>query len=124
MLLGGSVVDRQRAIRVARVRRAFLTAAADDRIHAAWRLTLYGLRRAEACGLRWSDVDLAAGTITITQTRPVVEGAVIVKAPKSRRGVRTLPMDAELVVRSRHYTIVRSRKRWKQATRTNRAATS
>jgi len=32
--------------------RAFLTAAADDRLHAAWRLTLYGLRRAEVCGLR------------------------------------------------------------------------
>lgn len=46
---------------------------------------------------RGSDVDLAAGTITIAQTRPVVEGKVIVKAPKSQRGIRTLPMDAELV---------------------------
>lgn len=76
--------------------RAFLAAAADDRLHAAWRLTLYGLRRAEVCGLPWEDVDLAAGTIIIAQTRPVVEGTVIVKAPKSRRGIRTLPMDAEL----------------------------
>jgi integrase len=77
--------------------RAFLTATADDRLHAAWRLTLYGLRRAEVCGLRWSDVDLAAGTITIAHTRPVVEGKVIVKAPKSQRGTRTLPTDAELI---------------------------
>lgn len=75
----------------------FLTAATDDRLHAAWRLTLYGLRRAEVCGLRWSDVDVAVGTLTITRTRPVVEGKVIVKAPKSQRGIRTLPMDAELV---------------------------
>lgn len=77
--------------------RVFLTAAADDRLHAAWRLTLYGLRRAEVCGLRWSDVDLATGMITIAQTRPVVEGTVIVKAPKSQRGTRTLPMDVELI---------------------------
>lgn len=90
--------------------RAFLTAAADDRLHAAWRLTLYGFRRAEVCGLRWSDVDLAAGTITIAQTRPVVDGKVIVKAPKSQRGTRTLPMDAELKAELRLCTIARSRK--------------
>jgi integrase len=41
----------------------------------------------KVCGLRWEDVDLAAGTITIAQTRPVVEGTVIVKAPKSQRGI-------------------------------------
>lgn len=76
--------------------RAFLAAAANDRLHAAWRLTLYGLRRGEVCGLRWSDVDLAAGTITIAQTRVVVNCRIIVKGPKSLRGTRTLPVDAEL----------------------------
>jgi integrase len=38
-------------------------------------------------------VDLAAGTITIEHTRPVVEGTVITKAPKSQRGIRTLPRE-------------------------------
>ena len=75
---------------------AFLAAATSDRLHAAWRLTLYGLRRAEVCGLRWADVDLEGLALTVTSTRPVVDGKVIVKAPKSRRGVRTLPLDAEL----------------------------
>jgi integrase len=75
---------------------AFLSAAADDRLHAAWRLTLYGLRRAEVCGIRWEDVDLTAGTITIVNTRIVVDGTLITKGPKSRRGIRTLPMDTEL----------------------------
>src|SRR6266851_7709217 len=42
--------------------RAFLRAAADDRLHAAWRLSLYGLRRGEVLGLRWSDIDLKAKT--------------------------------------------------------------
>ena len=74
--------------------RTFLAAAAAERLHAAWRLTLYGMRRGEVCGLRWQDVDLAAGTLTVTVTRPVVNGHPIVKAPKSERGGRTLPLDA------------------------------
>ena len=35
----------------------------------AWRLTLSGLRRSEVMGLRWSDVDWDAGTVTIRQSR-------------------------------------------------------
>jgi integrase len=73
--------------------RVFLAAAAGDRLHAAWRLTLYGLRRGEVCGLRWCDIDLDAATITVTITRPVVDSKPIVKAPKSERGGRTLPLD-------------------------------
>ena len=38
--------------------RRFLRTAANDRLHAAWRLSLYGLRRGEVLGLRWSDIDL------------------------------------------------------------------
>jgi hypothetical protein len=47
--------------------------------------------------LRWCDIDLEGGTITATPTRPLANGQVIVKAPKSRRGIRTLPLDSELV---------------------------
>ena len=78
--------------------RAFLSAAAQDRLHAAWRMTLYGMRRAEVCGLRWSEVDLDAGTITVASTRVVVYGyGVVDKEPKSRRGSRTLPLDTAAV---------------------------
>ena len=38
--------------------RKFLRAAAPTRLHAAWRLSLYGLRRGEVLGLRWADIDL------------------------------------------------------------------
>lgn len=77
--------------------RAFLRAATKDRLHAAWRLSLYGLRRGEVLGLRWSDIDLKAKTLTVNQGRVLVDCKVRVEPPKSRNGKRTLPLDAALV---------------------------
>lgn len=77
--------------------RAFLELAGTDRLHAAWRMTLYGLRRGEVAGLRWDAVDLDAATITIGLARVLVYGRVVVKTPKSERGYRTLPLDGDLV---------------------------
>jgi integrase len=76
---------------------AFLATSDADRLAAAWRLSVYGLRRGEVCGLRWQDIDLEAGTLTVAITRPVVNGHPIVKTPKSERGGRTLPLDGQLV---------------------------
>ncbi|MCU1670610.1 MAG: Site-specific recombinase XerD [Blastococcus sp.] len=75
----------------------FLKVAQDDRLHAAWRLSLYGLRRAEVLGLRWEDIDLKAKTLTVAQTRVLVDYQVIVKGPKSDNSKRKLPLDDELV---------------------------
>ena len=77
--------------------RAFLAEAAKDRLHAAWRLSLYGLRRAEVTGLRWESYDRKARTLTVSSTRVLVAGKVIEKAPKSRRSVRVLPLDDDAV---------------------------
>lgn len=77
----------------------------DDRLHAAWLLSLYGLRRGEVLGLRWqrgerwSYVDLAAGVLRIggpEATRTVVAGREVLGPPKTRRGARELPLDDEL----------------------------
>ena len=75
----------------------FLGKAHRDRLHAAWRLSLYGLRRGEVLGLRWSDIDLKAKTLTVNQARVLVEYRVLIEEPKSRNGKRTLPLDDELV---------------------------
>ncbi len=77
--------------------RRFLGTAARDRLHAAWRLSLYGLRRGEVLGLRWADVDLKAKTLTVNQARVLVDYKVRIEEPKSRNGKRTLPLDDELV---------------------------
>ncbi len=75
----------------------FLQLAAKDRLHVAWRLSLYGLRRGEVLGLRWSDVDLNAKTLTVNQARVLVDYKVRIEPPKSENGHRTLPLDDTLV---------------------------
>jgi integrase len=77
--------------------RKFLAKASSDRLHVAWRLSLYGLRRGEVLGLRWSDIDLRAGMLTVNLARVLVEYRVRIEEPKSRNGKRTLPLDGELV---------------------------
>jgi integrase len=75
----------------------FLAQASSDRLYAAWRRSLYGLRRGEVLGLRWSDIDLRASTLTVNQARVLVEYRIRLEEPKSRNGKRTLPLDGELV---------------------------
>jgi integrase len=48
--------------------RSFLQVASGDRLGAAWRLALAtGLRRGELVGLRWNDLELDAGTVTVAR---------------------------------------------------------
>ncbi|WP_447005147.1 tyrosine-type recombinase/integrase [Saccharothrix isguenensis] len=95
--------------------RLFLLKAKEDRLDAAWRLTLYGLRRGEVLGLRWDeDVDFGTfakacsthevkwcvdcyiegtATVHVQQARVLVEGKVLIVPPKSENGFRKLPLD-------------------------------
>jgi integrase len=90
----------------------FLTAVADDRLSVAWQLSLYGLRRGEVLGLRWSDVDLDAKTITIRWARLEITGVGIVEGePKTERGKRTLPLDDALAASLRSLRARQNRER-------------
>ena len=61
-------------------------------------LALYaGLRRGEICGLQWGDVDLKAGLLRIRRQRCRAGGELITKTPKSRSGVRDIPIDPQLL---------------------------
>jgi integrase len=76
--------------------RTFLahSAKVGERDTPLWRLLVStGIRRGEALGLRWADVDLAAKTATITQTVIVVNQQVVFGTPKSSAGERTLELD-------------------------------
>lgn len=48
-----------------------------------------GLRRGEACGLRWSDIDLRTGEVRVRRSRQVVHGQEVVVAPKTERSARS-----------------------------------
>ncbi|HEX2323210.1 MAG TPA: site-specific integrase [Streptosporangiaceae bacterium] len=77
---------------------AFLDATAQDRLHLLWRLVLLlGLRRGEACGLRWEDLDLDSGHARISQTLMQLGGKVLTGTPKSRTAARTVSLDEETV---------------------------
>jgi integrase len=91
----------------------FLEHVFDDRLSALYELAAYaGLRRAELCGLRWSDLD-GDGTglrvrqtiVSVTSNQVTPERAAcpvyaevhtgrLFKAPKSRKGRRWVPLAA------------------------------
>jgi integrase len=78
--------------------RAFLEATKRDRLAFAWALLLTrGLRRGEACGLKWPAIDLGAGTLRVEETRITVEGKPVPSRPKTAAGRRSIPLDAQLV---------------------------
>ena len=77
--------------------RKFLGSLSGHRLEAPMVMAFMGLRPAEVCGLRWSDVDLEAGTLRVSNTRTLVESAVVEKGPKSAAGRRTLPLPPRMV---------------------------
>jgi integrase len=66
-----------------------------DRLEALWvaALTL-GLRRGELLGLRWSDINFTAKSLTVRQTVLRVDGRLILTPPKTDRSRRTVPIPA------------------------------
>lgn len=49
-----------------------------------------GMRRGEVLGLRWSDIDLDAGTVTIRSTRVRFGTTITTSTPKTARGNRAI----------------------------------
>ena len=55
-------------------------------------LIFYGLRRGEALGLRWEDIDFDAGTIQIRQQLQRIRGQLLLGPVKTRAGKRDMPL--------------------------------
>jgi integrase len=64
-----------------------------------------GLRRGELCGLRWSDVDLDASSLTVAQALVTVAGAPVVTDVKSANSRRTIDIDAGTVAVLRRHRV-------------------
>jgi integrase len=71
---------------------------------ALWHLTAStGMRRGAVLGLRWSDVDLDAATLTIRQTLVVVDSKSILSESKTGAGRRTLALDPTTITALRSH---------------------
>ena len=65
---------------------AFLNRIRRHRLYAAYHLiALRGLRRGEACGLRWCDIDLDSGTAFISWQLQQYDGHIVLCPPKTAR---------------------------------------
>lgn len=74
--------------------RAFLVGTSGDRLGAAFvLLATTGMRRGEALGLRWGDLDLERGSASIRQTVITVNHAVQIGQPKTAKGRRAVTLD-------------------------------
>ena len=73
--------------------RTFLAAIRGHRLEALFTVAVgTGLRQGELLGLRWSDVDLSAGTLTVRQSLQRVDGKLTAVETKTARSRRTVPL--------------------------------
>jgi integrase len=82
----------------------FLAAAEGDTYDPLWLLLLStGLRRGEALGLRWRDLDLDAATLTVRQAVVLLAGKdgaktrPVIQEPKSAAARRTIDLDPDTI---------------------------
>jgi integrase len=90
----------------------FAAKASEDRLHAVYLMSCYGLRRSEVCGLRWADIDLTRSTLSVEQSHVEVEGKDhAVDEPKTERSRRTLPMPNDVATTLRELKTRQKRER-------------
>lgn len=84
--------------------RTFLDGVAGERLHPFYLLALTtGMRRGELLGLRWIDVDLEKGFVSIKQTLVCIGYRVEFGEPKTSRSRRTISIDPATIVVLKSY---------------------
>jgi integrase len=84
--------------------RTFLERTGGSRYWTAYLvLATTGLRRGEALGLRWQDLDLDAARASIRQTVIAIKHTVMLGTPKTAKGRRTVTLDSGTVVALREH---------------------
>ena len=72
----------------------FLESVAEERLSPLWHtIAMTGMRRGEALGLRWSDVDLENGRLSVRRALIPSGREVIVSEPKTIKGRRVIAID-------------------------------
>jgi integrase len=89
--------------------RTFVRSVQSHRWAGVWSLmATTGMRRGEVLGLRWSDVDLEAGTVAIRSTRIRYNKTVASSTPKTARGNRTIAIGPAAVAALRAWRKVQA----------------
>jgi integrase len=93
--------------------RTFLTATRNDRLGVGWALLLTrGLRRGELCGLRWTAVDFERDALRVVATRVVVDGVPTDSVPKTKAGIRSIPLDDKVAGMLRAHRARQAQEQW------------
>jgi len=96
----------------------FLRQVRGHRLYALFHLTaLRGLRRGEAAGLTWSDLDLDAGTLTVTGQLQQLGGRMAAAPPKSDAGQRVIALDKTTITALREHQLRQQAERAAAGTR-------
>jgi len=78
--------------------RAFLEAAKGERLEALYTVAVaLGLRRSEALGLRWEDIDFEAETLRVRFSLQRIDGKLQLVEPKSSKSKRAIAMPSVIV---------------------------
>jgi hypothetical protein len=80
-------------------------------------VALRGLRRGEAAGLRWSDLDLDAATLTVTGQLQQFGGRMVAGPPKSDAGRRVIALDKTTIAALREHRLRQQAERAAAGTR-------
>jgi integrase len=92
---------------VMRLLRAATEGCVDVRVAVFVRLlAATGMRRGEACALRWSDVDEEHGAVRINESVVVAAGGAEVKGPKTRASIRRTAIDSATAEELRRLRVV------------------
>jgi integrase len=84
--------------------RRILNAVKGDRLEALFTVALAsGLRQSETLGLRWSDVNMDAGSLSIQRTLQRVNGEFTFFPPKTARSRRTVSMPGPVALALRQH---------------------
>lgn len=81
----------------------------DERLYPLWLLmATTGIRRGEALGLRWQDLDIDNARISIRQTLLAVRHTPLYGQPKTKRGKRNISLDAATLATLRSHRKARA----------------
>ncbi len=92
--------------------RIFLDQAKIDRLYTAFQLAATtGMRRGEVFGLRWRDVDLGAGRLSVVQTLSSIQHRLVFGTPKTPKSKRSVALDPMTIADLRRHKVQQNEER-------------